>query len=66
MTVLVREDLNESDLLWAAADLAVAGAQGQALRARVAAARLAPGWSAPAGDAPAQGPASGDAARGRP
>ena len=43
MTVLVREDLNESDLIWAAADLAVAGAQVQTLRARVAAARLAPG-----------------------
>lgn len=43
MTVLVREDLNESDLLWAAADLAVAGTQVQTLRARVAAARLAPG-----------------------
>lgn len=54
MTVLIREDLNESDLLWAAADLAVAGAQGQALRARVAAARLASGWPGPAFDAPAQ------------
>lgn len=43
MTVLMRDELNESDLMWAAADLAVAGAAAYALRARVAAARFAPG-----------------------
>jgi hypothetical protein len=64
MTVLVREDLNESDLLWAAADLAVAGAQGQALRIRVAAARLAPGLSDWGGEA--QALPAGDAAGGEP
>ena len=34
MTVLMREDLNETDLAWAAADHSVAGVLGQLLRAR--------------------------------
>lgn len=52
MTVLVREELNESDLMWAAADLTGAGTCLQSLRERVAAARFAPGLM-PAATAPA-------------
>ena len=66
MTVLIREDLNESALLWAAADLAVAGAQGQALRARVAAARMATSWPAPASNPPAQAKSGLEPRRSRP
>jgi hypothetical protein len=59
MTVLVREDLNESDLLWAAANLAVAGSLGQARRAWMAS-RSGPEPSPPSAEAPARGlPAAG-------
>ena len=34
MTVLIREELNDADLAWAAADPAVASVMGQLLRAR--------------------------------
>ena len=34
MTVLMREELNDADLAWAAADHAVASVMGQLLRAR--------------------------------
>lgn len=34
MTVLIREELNEADLAWAAADPAVSAVMGQVLRAR--------------------------------
>ena len=39
MTVLIREELNESDLAWAAADLAAANVMAEALRVQ---AMLAP------------------------
>ena len=43
MTVLMREELNDADLAWAAADPSVAGVMGQLLRARQSeAANLAP------------------------
>lgn len=36
MTVLIRDEANEADLAWAAADPAIAGAVGELLRARQA------------------------------
>ncbi|MFY2762848.1 hypothetical protein [Arenimonas sp. MALMAid1274] len=36
MTVLMREELNDADLAWAAADPSVAAVMGQVVRARLA------------------------------
>ncbi|KFN46465.1 hypothetical protein [Arenimonas metalli] len=48
MTVLIREELNDADLAWAAADPAVAGVVGQLVQAR---------RSLGAGDGPGRAPA---------
>lgn len=42
MTVLTRDDLNDADLAWAAADAAIASVMGEVLRARAAVAAEAP------------------------